>query len=348
MKSVKDLIYFDTEKARSILSQLNQGLISEISRAFEDETELSTGIGFDIKVIKGNIGGKGKEKVVQTEKITLYHEMLNALEKELINSNILTDINEAFQKGGKSFNNYMKEIPNMSFIKANGWSVFEDFERFKRIFSNFNDVQRLIFQSQLDANPELKQLREQLSEAKKTANKNKNRNAKSKDLQKIKIIEKKLDDILKSQTDINLFDEEFVRRVQVFLDTFSPKRLNFRLVPLDSFSDFQILSNLKSQYIIDGDFENIIYTYGSKPNIRLSVIGIITSVPQQIDVRVNPNDEFLEYDDNELADVQVFDKAFRNVFDSFEEFEKFFLPSYPKISVSPIAIYREVIIKENK
>ena len=46
MKSVKDLIYFDTEKARSILSQLNQGLISEISRAFEDETELSTGIGF--------------------------------------------------------------------------------------------------------------------------------------------------------------------------------------------------------------------------------------------------------------------------------------------------------------
>ncbi len=46
---------------------------------------------------------------------------------------------------------------------------------------------------------------------------------------------------------------------------------------------------------------------------------------------------------------KVFDKAFRNVFASFEGFEKFFfVPSYPKLAISPIAIYREVAINSSK
>ena len=55
------------------------------------------------------------------------------------------------------------------------------------------------------------------------------------------------------------------------------------------------------------------------------------------------NDEYIGYEENEMKDEDVFIKAFRGVFSSFENFEKFFfVPSYPKISVSPIAIYREV------
>jgi len=44
MKSIKDLIYFDISKAKSLISQLNDGLISEISRAVEDESEDSSGL----------------------------------------------------------------------------------------------------------------------------------------------------------------------------------------------------------------------------------------------------------------------------------------------------------------
>jgi hypothetical protein len=48
------------------------------------------------------------------------------------------------------------------------------------------------------------------------------------------------------------------------------------------------------------------------------------------------------YEDADLKDEEVFAKAFRSIFSSFEEFEKiFFVPTYPKVSVSPIAIYRE-------
>ncbi|SMD37010.1 hypothetical protein SAMN04488029_3189 [Reichenbachiella faecimaris] len=343
MKSIKDLIYFDTDKAKSLISQLNDGLISEISRAIEDETEESAGLGFDVKIVKGSLGDKTKERSLRTEKIELYHEMLNTIEHDLLEKNLLTPINQTFDNWKGSFNDFMDEIPNFNYIKATGWASFEDFERFKRILSNFNEIQRLIFTSQLLETPEYRSLQDQIEQAKKTANQNSDRNLKAKDLNKIKALEKKIDDILKEQSSIHLFDEDWVERVRTFLDTFSPERLNFRLLPLDHFGDFQILSNLKAKFMLDGNFENTIFTYGSRPNIKLSVIGIITSCPRKDDPRVHPSDEYLAYSDDELSDEGQFDKAFRRVFDSFEAFEKFFfVPSFPKIAISPIAIYREV------
>ena len=116
------------------------------------------------------------------------------------------------------------------------------------------------------------------------------------------------------------------------------------MAPFDDFSDFQILANLKSEYLVNGDFENVIYTYGTRPNIKLTVFGVITSCPQKEDKRVDLNDEYLAYSNDELSDVEAYDKVFRNVFSSFEAFEKsFFVPSYPKIAISPIGIYREII-----
>lgn len=348
MKSIKDLIYFDLEKARSLISQLKGGLISEISRAFEDETELNSGLGFDVKVIKGNIGGKDKERQLRTEKIEIYHELLNQIEDELSNNELLTDINEKFESSEGSFNDFMEITPNFNYIKACGWSQFEDFERFKNIFSNFNEIQRLIFSSGLLEDPTVKNLQMQIKDAKKITE-SLERNQRAKELSKLKALEKQLDDILQAQTEMNTLDDEFIRRMKIFLDTFSPNRLNFRLIPLDDFNHFQILANLKEKYLVDSNFESIIYTYGTRPNIKLSILGIITSCPRQSDNRVDPNDEFLMYEDSDLDDAQGFDKAFRNVFTSFEGFEKFFfVPSYPKLAISPIAIYREVTINSDK
>ena len=346
MKSIKDLIYFDIEKANSLISQLNGGLISEISNAVEDENEENSGLGFDVKIIKRNLGEKNKETNIRTQKKSLYHEILNSIELELENSELLTSINDSFENWQGSFNTFMNEIPNFSYIKATGWGSFEDFDRFKRILTNFNDIQRLIFGSIFLENPEVKALKKQLADAKKVVYSNKERNTKSKDLSLIKSIENKIDSILAENTDIALFDEDWIHKMKIYLDTFSPDRLNFRLLPFDDFADFQILSNLKDKFLLDENIENTIYTYGARPNIKLTILGIITSCPRQEDIRVHPSDEFLGYDETDLSSDRIYDKAFRNVFDSFEAFEKFFFsPNYPKVAISPIAIYREVKIK---
>jgi len=342
MPSIKDLIYFDYDKAKSLNSQLNGGVISELTRAIEEEGGVNSEIGFDIKVLKGHIGGNNKDKSIRTEKIELYHELLNEIEKTLFEKEILTDLNKKFEKDGTTFNNFLDEIPNFTYIKSTGWSSFEDFERFKRIMNNFNEIQRLIFASAVENNPEIIKQKEQINDLRKEIRKSK-KNNKTSELKKLNAIEKNFDKSLEESVGANFMDEIFLDRLETFLNTFSPNRLNFRLAPFDLFNDFQILANLKSEYLVNGDFENVIYTYGSRPNIKLSVFGIITSCPQKDDQRVDLNDEYLSYTDDELKDEEVFVKAFRKVFSSFEAFEKFFfVPTYPKIAISPIAIYREV------
>ena len=342
MKSIKDLIYFDYDKAKSINSQLSGGLISQLTRAIEEEGGLRSEFGFDIKLFKGKIGGSDKEKSIKTEHIELYHELLNEVEQKLTDKKVLKDLNNSLKNDGKTFNDFLDNLPNHTYIKATGWSSFEDFERFKRIMSNFNEIQRLIFASVLESNPEIIQQKKEINDLKKDLKKSKNRQ----DLAKLKAIEKKFDQTIEEQSNATLLDEMFVERVKTFLDTFTPNRLNFRLAPFDLFPDFQILANLKSEYLVNGDFENVIFTYGSRPNIKLTVFGVITSCPGKEDQRIDLNDEFLGYDEDELTEEVAYDKIFRDVFSSFETFEKFFfVPSHPKIAISPIGIYREIIIE---
>ena len=345
MKTIKDLIYFDYDKAKSLNSQLKGGIVSELTKVMEEEGAISSEIGFDIKVLKGKVGGTDKEKTLRTEKIELYHELLNEIEKTLSEKKTLTNINEEFEKSGGSFNDFLKIVPEFTYIKSTGWSSFEDFERFKRILTNFNEIQRLIFASALENNPEIIQFKEQINDLRKEI-KSSTKSNKTAELRKLRAIEKNFDKTIEKESGAVFLDEIFIDRVKTFLNTFSPNRLNFRLAPFDVFNDFQILANLKSEYLVNGDFENVIFTYGSRPNVKLSVFGIVTSCPQKEDVRVDLNDEYLGYADDELSDEAVFEKAFRGVFSSFEAFEKFFfVPTFPKISVSPIAIYREVKIE---
>jgi hypothetical protein len=342
MKSIKELIYFDYEKAKSINSQLSGGLISEITRAIENEGGFDSETGIDIKLFKAKVGASNQEKTINTEKIELYHELLNQVEEQLSSKNVLKNLNDSFENEGKSYNDFILDLPNTTYIKVNGWSSFEDYERFKRIMSNFNDIQRLIYTSVLESNPEIIVLKKQINDIKKGLKKAPN----PKELIRLKAIEKNFDEIMENASDASLLDETFIERVKIFLDTFTPNRLNFRLLPFDVFPEFQILANLKNKYLVNGDFENLIYTYGSRPNIKLTVFGIISSCPQPTDNRVDHNDEFLGYNDDELTVEMIYNKAFRSVFSSFENFEKFFfVPSYPKIAVNPIAIYREVVFE---
>ena len=68
MSSIKDLIYFDYDKAKSLNSQLNGGIISELTRAIEKETGLASEIGFDIKVLKEVLAEMKKEKPLKQKK----------------------------------------------------------------------------------------------------------------------------------------------------------------------------------------------------------------------------------------------------------------------------------------
>ncbi|MCQ4035498.1 DUF6414 family protein [Kaistella montana] len=341
METIKDLIYFDFEKVKSISSQISGGFLQEVSRAFEDESNFEGGIGFNLQIVKGNTGGKTTEKTIKTEKVELFHEVLNQLERDLSEKNILTNINETFRNGNISFSDFTKKFEELSFVKASGWSKFEDFKKLKLISSNINDISRFINYDNLKNNPELNSLRIQVNDKKKEISKNKS--AHHKDFIALSNIEKKLDKMIEDNLGVTLFDEKWIEGMKTFLDTFSPDRLNFRLLPFDEFSDFQILASLEEKNLTIGDYNRLIYTYGSRPNLKLTVLGILTSSPAEEDKRKHTDDEFILLDDEKLNETMAFEKAFRNMFSTFENLDKFFfVPTYPKIGIYPLAIYREI------
>lgn len=93
---------------------MNGGIISELTRAIKEEGSITSEIRFDIKVLKGSIGGNDKEK------IKLYHELLNKIETSLADRKILTDINNSFENSGESFNDFLKKVPSLTYIKSTG------------------------------------------------------------------------------------------------------------------------------------------------------------------------------------------------------------------------------------
>lgn len=338
MKTIKDFIYFDYDKAKSLQSQLSGGLLQEITTAIENESGGDTEVGIDIKIFSAKTGVNDKVKTIKTQKVDIYHELLNDIEAKLFENNILKELGNEFDS---SFNEFLDRVPNFTYVKATGWCTFEDYQRFTTVMENFNEIQRLIYGSAHESHPDIVNLKKEIDDKKKGLKRAHNQ----KEMNQLKLTEKKFDEMIQKLAGSNLLEETFVERIKVFLSTLNPNRLNFKLIPFDDFPEFQIISNLKSQYLVNGNFENIIYTYGSRPNVKLTIFGIITSCPKLLDERKKPSDEFKNIDETNLSDEKIYEQAFQGVFSAIEGLEKFFEVYYPKVSVSPIGIYREIKIE---
>lgn len=164
MKTIKDFIYFDYDKAKSLQSQLSGGLLQEITRGIENENGGNDEIGFDIKIFSAKNGVNDKEKTIRTEKVEIFHELLNDVENKLFENNILKELSTEFDT---TFNDFLDKVPNYTYIKATGWCTFEDYKRFTTVMENFNEIQRLIHGSAHETNPELLNLKKEIDEKRK-------------------------------------------------------------------------------------------------------------------------------------------------------------------------------------
>jgi hypothetical protein len=112
---------------------------------------------------------------------------------------------------------------------------------------------------------------------------------------------------------------------------------------------------------VDTDLGNLLVAYGTRPTVKLTVFGLVTSVPSESEEGFDPlseypeedadgsnlggevQDEDAETDEQRAAD---YERVFRQMFRSMEGFELFSRPTrYPRITVFPIAIYRRVPVE---
>jgi hypothetical protein len=91
MTKIKNYLYLDQALVNSIFSQYYSGLITSVTKGAKEKETLKSSLGFDLKIIKGNIGGDDSGESSTSEKLELHHYMFELLENELQSSGLIGD-----------------------------------------------------------------------------------------------------------------------------------------------------------------------------------------------------------------------------------------------------------------
>ncbi len=343
MPLVRDLIYFDIDKASSLLSQFEGGLPGETqekTEAKKDERNLRK---YDIPLFKPEFGGITTDTQSQMQTRVLHHDLIQRLEHHLFNANRGLEINQAFEEVPDDISAIHDKVAAATYLKATGWAILEDFERLKTMAAKFNQLAEFFGRcamANLEQNEEYSRLMVELDAARKQATKQKDRNKKVPQLQQLKKLEEQMRAAVQQQIGGQKLDDWLLEGIGFFIDFFMPGRILLTVYPFQNHRDFHVLSNLKRDCFVDGDLNTVLQAYGNRPNLQLSVLGLVTSVPPDGE---NPFDPFGGDNSETVPEGRAFEHGFRSIFRQMDELFKFTNYSrYPNVTVHPLAVFREL------
>lgn len=300
--NIRDFLYLDVERVKSIFAQLEEGLVTGRERAGGTAKEVSGKGGGGIPALL-SLAAEGKFiwENEERETKTLHDYMYQHVEFKMRDSNMVIAIDdstlspESFRSG--EFHSLLSEN---SFILIHGKIQLYDYDYLKGILEDFNDLARFI------ARCSTAQLVEQLSKAQR----------------------KKLEGEASSK---NQLPDWQIKGFVKFFNTFCKGRCMTTIHPNDSVPEVYFTGHLIKPFIRDG-LESVIFRYGTSPDIMWNIFAQVAYIPSRSESVQN---------DVSLPKAQSFDEAIRGTFDALRGIEKMATAvSYPAISIIPIAIYR--------
>jgi hypothetical protein len=345
---LRDLLYLDSEKAASIFSQIYGGLIRETQEATEQGTERRRGFAFDLKLIRPEFGGTSSERSEVIESRVLHHALLLQIEDALFDLEAAVDLDASVPAPGTA-DEARALLDDASYVRAEGWSVIEDYDRISMIAGEFPALQEFIQRaamSGVEDSDEMKALRESIEEKKQAAI-GKPPKIRQKELREASALETELDKALKQAVEADEAPAPWlIEGIQRWVKVFLPGRITLRTFPFADLPDFQIIGNLKRESFVDADLGNLIFAYGTQPNVKLTVIGLLTSLPRADGPPFDPLGEFELTPDGEGTEEFEFERGFRGLFEGMEGLEKFSrFARYPNVTIYPLAVYRRVAVR---
>jgi hypothetical protein len=240
-------------------------------------------------------------------------------------------------------------LGDASYVRVEGRSVIEDYDRIRKIAGEFPALLEFIQRAALsgvEESDELRELRRQLEELRQAAQRQRDKQARQRALREVTKQERQLDQALREAVQT---DEPpapwLIDGIQRWIDVFLPGRINVRVYPFEGLPQFQILGNLKRESFVDADLGNLLFAYGTRPNVTLTVTSLITSLPSEGGETFDPMAEFEEAAEGALGEAVEFEKAFRGLFGGMEGLEALSRFSrYPNVTIYPLAMYRRVEI----
>ena len=261
---VRDLIYLDFGKVASLASQLDKGLLKEIHDTQSDTNDLEGG--FNIQVANF---GRGKTKSRSQLVIrSIHHDLLSRLEECLLDAGLAVDLNENFDRVVPTVDKIHHKLKTAPYARVEGACRFHDYQRMKNYMDGLNKIHEFMKGSASDqVRKHLEQTIEiEYAKLDEISDRNqKKRRQKELERQK-KDLPKEIEKLVAAQV-TNRLPVWQVNGVKDIIDLLMPRRNNLLIRPFDAIPDFIVMSNLKSEFLVDADLDHVLFAYGSQPHV---------------------------------------------------------------------------------
>ena len=244
---LRDLIYFDFEKAASLLSQIEQGLPRETERSLEFGTTSTSAVSADLRVLASKLESGESERDLELVRRVLHHDLLVRVEDHLFSTGAAVDLNDA--GSNLDFPDPRELIAEAAYVRVEGRVALEDYERLKVIARRFNEllaaIARSAASSAVDAQL-LTQLEQQLQRAYvevQAASEKKKTEAEA--LRRAVDLDQQIQTLFVTAAGLEELPAWLVAAIELWIETFMPGRLSVRVVPFDEHPTFHIVGNLR-------------------------------------------------------------------------------------------------------
>jgi hypothetical protein len=307
--NVRDFIYLDIERLKSIIAQAEGGLPTSREESKSNSKGISgKGEGDLFGFLKAQGGAEFIWENQETETKSLHDNIYNKVEEVLIENELLVNVSDFIEEKDLEREKYRNNLESNSFILTKGKVYINDFTKIKKIINKYNEIGEFIARC---------------STMSFLGDMSKEEIEKNKEFKR-----------LKSDMEIPKW---FKEGLDLFFKTFYKDRVEIKLTPFKNNPKFKFVGNLNKKFLRD-DISNITYKYGTAPVSEWTIFGQITSIPPKERDNENVINNNTNIDQNP-SDIR---KALEQMFDSFRGIEELAQSVvYPEISITPIAIYRE-------
>ncbi|MEE0943561.1 MAG: hypothetical protein UIB63_10690 [Methanobrevibacter sp.] len=344
MEKIREYIYLDVDRIKSIVSQIEKGLIIEKTEESGHDAELKGNVGSNLLTnLFLDFGFEGDVLFTNRKDETkvLHDYMYNLLEKKLDENGIIIKIPNDY-----GTENYRNNINPDSFILMECMIKIENYTSISDLIDNINELQvsfEVMGLNSMSGDLEVNQW----DEAEQALRRN-------------------------SQ----LLDESYLNSLSIFFNQFYNGKIFIKCMPFDNdvFSNF--IGFIKEKYLRE-DIEDIIFKYGSFPSFKWYVFGQISSIPPKnynptlnvqdskykiikenwevISKILNESNVYkqlpseskevfknfgLNKNDFIVLKRKILDLTFENLFDIIDSLSYETSIKYPSIKFTPIAVYR--------
>lgn len=299
--TLRDFVYLDADRVRSIVAQLEEGVVDSLTKSKGSSAKIESGIeGSLFGLLKGAGGATYLWRRDATETRTLHDYIYTNVESRLLKDNLLVKIPGDLAGDDILSRELGGKLSPTSFILAEGRVTLNDFGRMRRLIDRFNDIGKFLAWAECQKQPA------------QTLSKNKARQLRQQKQDEMSI-DKRLQDGLR-----------------VVIDAFYEDRLVLRLSPFAELEELNLVGNLKQEHLRE-DIGSVIFKYGTAPDDAWHLFAQVAAIPAK---NKQPTPQ-------ESRNVEGIEPAFQKMFDAVRELEATLEPiSYPEIAVTPIAVYR--------